>query len=424
MTAMPEDIEALVQRAVGMFWHGPTRPEARPLLQHAVDRDWTHLVAQWFLFQCELIDGDISAARARGQLLVELSPNNPVMVLSLVRALVADGDIRAAQAVVDANLNRSKLPIDRRKLTQNDLIDAILLEIVGRKEDSYRASRAMCREGEVSLLDWSQTEGAAEIRATLQHLRSRVRGRDICIFGRGPSMQRMETEIQNLRRHDFVSILINEFQDVAERILAPLGKKPGLICITSRAVLNTCLDALQPLHSSPDFIALTVPAFLDTGLRSGLLEHDPVSFIISDPHRYLVYNAEREIAFPVPVAPLDFPIVNTLLHALGVAVLLEPRRIFLHGFDGQMSVSTGEFYYAMQGKSYLANAANWQDQTARWLLWDSFRVNHLAPCFVNHLHLLHDVRYPLIFNVCKHSAITCFPRIDFDDYLSLDGVGA
>src|SRR3546814_7112346 len=99
MTEIPEeDVEAQVRRAIGMFWHGPTRPQARPLLQQAVDRDRKHLVAQWFLFQCEWIDGDVPAARARGQILVELSQKNPVMDLSLVRALVAAGDIEAARS--------------------------------------------------------------------------------------------------------------------------------------------------------------------------------------------------------------------------------------------------------------------------------------------------------------------------------------
>ena len=38
--------------------------------------------------------------------------------------------------------------------------------------------------------------------------------------------------------------------------------------------------------------------------------------------------------------PLHFPAINTLICAIGPAVLAKPRRIFLFGFDGQIKGRT------------------------------------------------------------------------------------
>lgn len=414
---MTEDLEAMVRRAAEMFWHGPDYPKARPVLETAVDRDPNHLVAQWFLFQCELIDGDLPQARARGELLVKLSPNNHVMILSWVRALAASGDLDAARAVIAQHLIRVDLASDRRNIGANPLIEAVLFQLVGQEDASFETSRALCRENDVTLIDWSTVERGGEIRAALKHMRAKVRNRDICIFGRGPSIKDLEADPGRLGGHDFVPFVLSEFQEVAERVLAKVGKTPGLVCMTSQNVVRACADNLRALYSSDDFIALTIPAFLDHQLRNSEENRTLAEQFLSDSHRVFAYRCQAELNFPVPCDPLHFPTVNTLLHALGLAVLLEPRRIFLFGFEGKVSAA-GEYYYAEQDKASTLGE-RWQNRTARWLWWDSFRFNHVAPCFINHLHLLHDAQFPLIYNVCKDSALTCFPRIGLDDYSRL-----
>lgn len=401
-----------------MFWRGPDYPKARPLLATAVLRNPKHLVAQWFLFQCELIDGDLSAARERGELLVKLSANNHVMILSWVRALVASGDLDAARAAIAQHLIRVDPTADRRNIGANHFIEAALFELVGQGDVSFETSRAMCRENDVTLIDWSKVEKADEIRAALKDMRAKVRNRDICIFGRGPSIKELEADPGRLHGHDFVPFVLSEYQEVAERVLAKVGKTPGLACMTSQVVVRAYADNLRALHASDDFVALTIPDFLDQQLRNSEEDRELAGQILSDPRRVFSYRCQAELNLPVPCDPLHFPTINTLLHALGLAILLEPRRIFLFGFEGKANAATGEYYYAEDYKaSYMGEG--WQNRTARWLWWDSFRFNHVAPCFINHLQLLHDVRYPLIYNVCKDSAITCFPRIGLDDYSTL-----
>lgn len=413
------NVEAAVEQAVKMFWHGPDHPKARPQFQSIVESNPDHLVSQWFLFQCELIDGDIAAANARGEVLMRLSPGSPVMLLSHVRALVAAGDIGAARAAIDRHpLSRSAV-FDRRNLSNNEIAMVVALQLAGEPDRSFAMSRAMCREDGVPLADWSQVENAVEVKATLAHMSERVGGRDICIFGRGPSMRELETAAEALRERDFVPFVINEFQDVAANILARAGKRPGLVSMTSFEVLRACASDLRTLCDSDGFIGLSLPLFVRRLLEEMPSESDLASALQARRHQIFSYTCEGELNCPIPLRPLDFPIVNTLLHALGTAVLLKPRRIFLFGFDQGGNAETGEYYYA----EHLKDAGlekGWQSRTERWLRWDAFRVSHLAPCFVNHLHMLHDVDYPLIYNVCKHSAITCFPRIELDDYLALD----
>jgi hypothetical protein len=414
---MSEDLEAMVGRAAQMFWHGPDYPKARPLFQIAVERDPDHLVAQWFLFQCELIDGDVKAARERGEILVRLSPNSPSMLLSLVRGLVANGELDMARAAVAQQLTRAEIAIDRRNAGPDHFMEAVLFETVGEKEQSVAVSRAICREGDVTLIDWSTTQDEAALRSALKHMRAKVRHRDICIFGRGPSIKDLQGEHHRLRGHDFVPFVMSEFKEVAERVLAGAGKSPGLVCMTSLDVVRSCASDLRTACSSNEFIGLVLPDFIHHQLRDGTADSDLAHDIVADTNRVFTYKCKGEISFPSPHSPLDFPTINTLLHALGAAILLEPRRIFLFGFEGK-STPTGEYYFAENDKAS-SLGQNWQSRTERWLRWDSFRFNQVTPCFINHLQLLHDVQYPLIYNVCKDSAITCFPRIWLDEYSSL-----
>jgi hypothetical protein len=335
------------------------------------------------------------------------------MLLSLVRALVASGDVDAARAAITRHLVRANLTAERRSVPSNNLHEAVLFEAVGQRALSYATSHAMCREGDVSLIDWSRVENAGAVRAALTRMRAKLGGRDICIFGRGPSMKDLEADPGRLAGHDFVPFVLSEFREVAERVLAKTGKTPGLVCMTSHDVVRAVADDLRALYASDDFIALTIPDFLEQAVRADAQDRT----LLDNADRVFVYRAQAELSLPVPSDPLHFPTINTLLHALGLAILLAPRRIFLFGFDGQAAPS-GEHYYAEEYKAaYMGQG--WQDRTTRWLWWDSFRFNHVAPCFINHLQLLHDVPYPLIYNVSQHSAITCFPRLDLDGYAAL-----
>ena len=415
---MSDDVESLVGRATQAFWNGGNIAVAKPLLQSAVERDPQHHAAQWFLFQCELIEGDLTAARARGERLVELVPNNPVMILSLVRALAAIGDLETARAVIAANLTPAEVALDRCNIGPDHFMEAVLFEIAGQPEVSYATSRAMCREDDVTLIDWTSVADADELRAALKHMRGLVRNRDICIFGRGPSIKDLETETERLRGHDFVPFVISEFREVMDRVLGKAGKLPGLACMTSLEVIRARAEDLRALSASEAFIGLVLPDFIHHQLRDGAQDRDLAQAIVADSRRIFTYKCQGEISFPAPHAPLDFPTINTLLHALGAAILLEPRRIFLFGFEGKARAAAGAYYYAQDYKAaYMGQ--DWQTRTARWLWWDSFRFNQVAPCFINHLQLLHDVPYPLIYNVCQDSAITCFPRIWLDEYSRL-----
>lgn len=415
--AQTEDVDNLVQQAAKMFWHGPDYPKARPALQHIIGISPDNITAQWFLFMCELIDGDLSAARARGETLLKLAPNSPGMILSLVRAQVAGGDVAAGRAAIKQHLIRDDLRADRRNLSTNQLTEAVLLELTGQHEESFEASRAMCREDDVSLIDWSSIAEAGEIRDAVAHMRAKLRHRDICIFGRGPSIKELEADPGRLSGHDFVPFVMSEFGEVRDRVLAKAGKVPGLVCMTSQVVVHAVSYDLRALCASEQFLGMAVPDFLIQNMLDSDADRDLAQEIFADRRRILPYRCRGEIDLPLPCNPLVFPTVNTVLHALGLAVLLEPRRIFMFGFDGQASPA-GEYYYAEDYKaSYMGDG--WQRRTASWLWWDSFRFNHLAPCFVNHLHLLHDAPFPLIYNVCKNSAIDCFPRIDLNEYSRL-----
>lgn len=410
---MTESVDELVDRAQRLFWAG--QAGARPLLETAVAQAPQHIAAQWFLFMCELVDGDLSAARARGELLLKLSPNNPVLILSHVRALAADGELEAARMIVARHLVRHDMAADRRSLMANHFIEAVLFNIIGQPDLSYEASRTMCRDNDVPLVDWSQTKyDGAGIRVSLKDVRAPVKNRDICIFGRGPSAKELEAHTDRLRGHDFVPFLINEFQAVTERILTKAGKQPGLLCMTTSGVMRKCADDLRALYASDGFLGLAVANAIYDELRNSA-EDD----LLPEDRRIITFDSSgAEIDLPTPRNPLAFPTINTLVHALGAAILLEPRRIFLFGFDGKTSGRTGERYYAEDDKaSYMA--VGWEDRMERWLAWDTLRFNQVTTCFINHLHLLHDIKYPLIYNVGPDSALTCFPRIGLDDYSAL-----
>jgi hypothetical protein len=146
-------------------------------------------------------------------------------------------------------------------------------------------------------------------------------------------------------------------------------------------------------------------------------------FFLGHPDHLFWFDCFKELLPPSPVDPLHFPAINTLICALGVGLLAQPRRLFLFGFDGQIQGHDvhrpGAHYYHEDHPAYYRprrREPELQRLNKGCLRWDTTRFNETAAVVIRHVTLLFDLPRPPIYNVCFDSALDPFPRITFERF--------
>jgi hypothetical protein len=282
-------------------------------------------------------------------------------------------------------------------------------------------SRALCQAEGSGLADLSHPRYPDDCEESIARLQSRIRGRDLFVFGNGPSLREITSRKDEVASLDFASMTMSTFQIVNDDLLRPTGKQVDMVCMSHPTMVKSQMPAILQWFSETPQATLVLPLWV----RELAAVNGGPDFLRGQSDSVFWYDCYGE-HLPSPQEPLHVPSLNNLLFALFAGVLGLPRRIFMFGFDGQIKGSDSQqpdaLYYKEHHESYHQSGRKipeMRDFTRAWLLWDSVMFNEVAPHVLRHAALLFDLPQPPIYNVCPDSALTVFPRITFDQFRRL-----
>ena len=417
----PDNVDAIRQYAYSLVQVGRTMVEARAWFDRLHDVAPEDPIGLYYRFNFALLSGDYRKAIDACERLDRLQPDNPIVQARLARArrLLGDGAGAArhfAQAAARCSTEADPFPFGRMAS-----LKPVYSALAGDPVAAERMSLELCQDEEGGLADLSHPRYPDDCEESIARLQSRIRGRDLFVFGNGPSLREIISRKDEVASHDFASMTMSTFQIVNDELLRPTGKQLDMVCMSHPSMVSSQIPAIREWFSAVPHATLVLPLWMQ---ELAAAKGGP-DFLQGQSDSVFWYDCYGE-HLPSPQEPLHVPSLNNLLFALFVGVLGLPRRIFMFGFDGQIKGSDSQqpdaLYYKEHHEGYhqtRRGVPEVRDFTRAWLLWDSVLFNELGPRVLRHAALLFDLPQPPIYNVCPDSAVTVFPRITFDRFRQL-----
>jgi tetratricopeptide (TPR) repeat protein len=416
----PDNTAALRQLAESLF-HGPGMAEARPLFERLLVLAPTDLLALHYLYYYAMFESDYRRAVELRQTMDRHYPGSPETSASIGLAYKVMGNATSAAE----HYGRAASCCDEDHpfpYGRYAAMKPVFADHAGSASESERLSAALCREDGEGIPDLANSKYPDNCAQAIEHLQRITAGRDIFIFGFGPSLEQITARRTEIAALDFASMTLSNFPIIEENVLIPIGKRLDMLCITHPGVAENHAAAIREWLSAVPTAVLAATLWM----RDYAASNGRPDFLMGHPDRLLWLDAFNGRLPPSPEHPLHIPNINTLLFALGAATLAKPRRIFLFGFDGRIkgedSQQQGALYFKEDHKDYhtprrLEPAVRWFTKAHLW--WDTIHFDEVASVTMRHLALLFDLPRPLIYNVCPDSALESFPRITFDRFLEI-----
>jgi len=410
----PDSADAWCYLGMTLSWKEYDR--ARPALKQALALSPDHHGALYWLAEVEWISGNPEAAARHLQRLNDVAPDAPQNLARLGLAYMAAGDTGSSsrlfrQAVASSGGVASALA------HHPELRRAIYLDLLGQQQDASNLIQSVNGGGIAAELPLARYPRDLEAqRCALENV---VAGRDIVILGSGPSLEQLPALLTALGPRACEQLCFFGFNNVpvAERMLRDaIGRSVDLACMTSAAVME--------LHGAwiKEFLARTDAPNLFLTLVDAVPADRPLAQIFTPWQDKMFYFASSGDYPPIPEDPLHFPPINTLMCALPLAVLAQPRRIFLFGCDGAAPAAldgSAPVYFRQGTAEYGEQPLPPSIAYARWLERDTFFFNALIPTVLQSLSVLHRAPAPPILTCNPDSAYRPFPRISGEDFLRL-----
>jgi len=419
LEAQPENPEAIRQLASCLVQTGAGMPEACTLFERLLVLVPGDAVALHYLHYYAICNGEYGRAIELSETLDRTHPGDPETAGRIARAYKLNGEpLTAAEhfARAAARCDTEHYPFP---FGPSAALKPIFTALAGDFVRSERQSIEICQNAGRGLADLSNPRYPEHCVQLIGHIQDLVAGRDLFIFGMGPSLEEVVSRREDIASMDFASMTLSSFSIIEDDVLRPIDRRLDFACMTHPKVVELQAPALREwLQSVPSSI-LILPLIIR--------EHAAITggpdFLLDHPQRLFWIDSFSEHLPPSPLDPLHLPAINTLICALSVGILARPRRIFLFGFDGQTQGSNihGAHYYR---EGHYAYHTPHMDAEMRRIIrgrlwWDSTRFNEAAPIVVRHMSLLFDVPLPPIYNVFVDSALTPFPRIAFDRFQNI-----
>ncbi len=421
----PDDLDAIRRLAGCLAQSGPTMPEGHRLFERLGRLAPADPVVLHYLHLFAMMQGDYERAIRMIETLDRQHPGDPGSMLRIGRALDQLGDRPAAVEHYRRALARCRDGHEPFPHGPHSALEPVLARLAGDDDMSSRLSRELCQESGVGLADLSHPRYPKDCARSISQLQELVAGRDLFMFGFGPSLAEVVARKAEIASADFASITLSSFQIVEDSLLKPLDRRIDIVCMTHPTMARLQAPKVREWLAEVPRGRLTAPLWLQ--------EHSEIAagpeFLRAGSERVFWHDSVNEQLPPSPADPLHFPAINTLMCAMGVAVLARPRRVFLFGFDGRIrgsdSSRKGALYFREESDAYHA-AGRSEDDTRSYtkatLWWDSLRFNEFAPIVLRHVALLFNLPQPPIFNVNVDSALEPFPRVTFDRFREIVSV--
>jgi hypothetical protein len=418
----PDNVDALRHLASNLFQVGPGPIEARPLFERLLKLVPRDPVALHYLYYYAMFDGDYRRAAELSETLDQDHPGDPSTAARIARAYGLMGHSVAAAEYFSRAADRCANEHHPFPHGPYASLKPVFTALAGHPDLSEQLSLQLCQDSGIGLANLSNPKYPDDCAASIKRLQERVAGRDVYLFGFGPSLSEVVARKFDLVPLDFASMTLSSFPLIDDDLLRPIGRRIEFVCLTHWSMVSSLAAEIREWMLAVPSSILIVPLVLrEYAMRSGGPE-----FLVGRSDHLFWFDAFNDHLLPSPGDPLHFPPINTVICALAVAVLARSRRIFLFGFDGQMKGKDLEqaesLYYRDGHKAYFAprrTEIEVRRMNMLWLWWDSMRFNETAPVVLRHTALLFDLPLPPIYNVCIDSALNSFPRITFDRFLEI-----
>lgn len=390
---------------------------ATQALERALELSPGHTGALYWLAETNWVHGDPEDAVPFLERMVENAPDSPQMIarLGLARMAAAQGEVarKTLDVAADAGGGTARATLDPTELRR-----AIYLNLAGRESEAEALIEQVNGPGPAKVLpDSLYPNDLEQQRCALEDV---VAGRDIVIMGSGPSLERLPDALSGLDVSALDRLCFFGFNNVpvAEAMLREsVGRDVDLACMTSGTVMQIHAAWLEEFLSRPKGSNLLF------ALMSAVTAHESTARLMEGArHRTLYFNSSSDHP-PTSSDPLHFPPINTLLCVLPLAVLAQPRRIFLFGCDGAVATPAdggSEGVYFRQGSdAYGDQAPPNRGAYANWLVRDTFFFNALIPTVLQALCTLFKLPMPEIHLCNPDSSYRPFPRISPDDFAAM-----
>lgn len=423
LIAATEDFQACIDRdpndSEAWFYLGMAAlprdfKRARDALDHAIELSPGHLGALYWRAETDWLAGQPGAAVSFLQQLNRLAPDSPQNLFRLGLVLIDAGRPKEGKDLLQQAVSAGS-GLAGVSAYHPELRRAIYLDLLGRHEESTRLIQSVNGPGISPNL--SSQRYPLDLESQRCALESVVAGRDIVILGSGPSLAKLPDLLRSMDAQSRDRLCFFGFNNVpvAERmLLETIGRPIDLACMTSASVIDLhhiwITDFLDQTSTPNLFLTLTASLPPDGIIAKKLADNPGKSFFFAASGDYP----------PIPEDPLHFPPVNTLMCVLPLAVLAQPRRIFLFGCDGAVvATGTDTPVYFRQGSEDYGNQLPPAPTYPTWLARDTFFFNCLIPTVLQSLSVLHRAPMPPILTCNPDSTYRPFPRISDEDFLRL-----
>ena len=120
----------------------------------------------------------------------------------------------------------------------------------------------LCQAEEGGLADLSHPRYPDDCEESIARLRSRIRGRDLFVFGNGPSLREIISRKDEVASLDFASMTMSTFQIVNDELLRPTGKQLDMVCMSHPSMVSSQIPAIREWFSAVPQATLLLPLWV------------------------------------------------------------------------------------------------------------------------------------------------------------------
>ncbi len=395
---------------------------ARPLLERALATQPGHLGALEWLAYARMVEADYAGAAQAYEDLGGRQPNEPRYPFLLALALRQSGrgpealaSLERAAALNSAWFSRTRHPAHLAQLAQ-------CLFVAGQADRARQTLTDFHRQNATVKPYWDYPEYLPGMHGRIARYQEMVAGRDMVVLAKGPSLALFDQAAERFADLDLCYFIFNG-PSAEDDILARVGRRASLACVSAPNVLNNSLEWLR------GFLARPEPNFFFTDahcMNSLAVPGDGRQEMEARHGERLMYFRAVHRHPPNLADPLHFPPINTLSMVLGLAALGRPRRVFLFGGDGMAAPRPrpdgATFYYHADQERLNAGERDldeYREAYQAWLRYDTVLFDAQMQANVACLAASLGFEPPEIYNCSRQSAYQSMPKISLGACLAM-----